>query len=202
MNYTDIISQAIGIDLSLANLLYVFRNPLLVKIFLWVTLLCKWFVALAIMLVVSVIFYFKGYKKYISPFFISVGGSFLTGVVGKYLWHRPRPLEMAVYLEKSWSFPSGHAILAVSLYGFLIYFFWKYFKSWGIKAGVLFFGLLIIILIGFSRLYLGVHYLSDVLAGYMIGLFWLMVSIILLNYQGSGHAHMTDSAVDSAGRSE
>lgn len=169
-----------GIDLSLVNFFYAFRDPFLVKVFLWLTLLGKWSVAMVIISVVSTVFYLRGYKKYIIPFFISVGGSFLTGIVGKYLWHRPRPMDVAVYLEKSWSFPSGHAILAVSLYGFLIYFFWKQFKSWGTKAGALFLGLLIILLIGFSRLYLGVHYLSDVLAGYMIGIFWLVISIDLV----------------------
>ena len=167
-------------DLSLLNWLYSWRDPFLVKVFLGLTLLGKWYVVMIIMLAVAIIFYIKNYKKYIIPLFISVGGSFLTGFFGKIIWQRPRPLEVAVYLEKSWSFPSGHAILAVSLYGFLIYFLWKRFKRWEIRAGALFFGLLIILLVGFSRLYLGVHYLSDVLAGYMIGLFWLMLSISLI----------------------
>src|SRR3989338_2327413 len=109
-------------DLSLLNWLYSWRDPFLVKVFLGLTLLGKWYVVMIIMLAVAIIFYIKNYKKYIIPLFISVGGSFLTGFFGKIIWQRPRPLEVAVYLEKSWSFPSGHAILAVSLYGFLIYF--------------------------------------------------------------------------------
>lgn len=184
-----------SIDLNLANLLYVFRDPLLVKIFFGITLLGKWWVAMTIMLVVSIIFYLKDYKKYIFPFFVSIGGSFLTGVVGKYLWQRPRPMDIAVYLEKSWSFPSGHAILAVSLYGFLIYFFWKHLKSWGAKVSVLFFGVLIIFLIGFSRLYLGVHYLTDVLAGYLIGIFWLVISIGLVESKNTIQSSTTNVPV-------
>ena len=175
--------NAVSVDLNLANLLYNFRDPLLVKVFSLVTMLGKWFVVAIIMLAGAAVFYFKGYIKYIIPFFISVGGSFLTGILGKYLWHRPRPVDVAVYLEKSWAFPSGHAILAVSLYGFLIYFFWKQFQIRGIKVAAVFFGLLIILLIGFSRLYLGVHYLSDVLAGYMVGVFWLVVSIGLVEFK-------------------
>jgi len=170
----------ISIDLNLANLLYAFRDELSVKVFSLVTMLGKWYVAAVIMLAGAAIFYLKGYKKYIIPFFVSVGGSFLTGMVGKYLWQRPRPIEVAVTLENSWAFPSGHAVLAVSLYGFLIYFFWKQFKSLRIRAAALFFGLLIILLVGFSRLYLGVHFLSDVLAGYMVGVFWLLISIWLV----------------------
>lgn len=181
MNYANILSWAVGLDLSLANLLYAWRDPLLVKIFLWVTLLGKWWVVAVIVLVVIIIFYLKGHKKYINLFFLSEGGSFLTGFLAKIIWQRPRPSNMAVSTEYFWSFPSGHAILAVSLYGFLIYFFWKTLKKQSHKITVLFFGLLVIIAIGFSRLYLGAHYLSDVLAGYLVGIFWLVISITVAN---------------------
>ncbi len=175
--------NAISADLSLANLFHDFRNPLLVKIFLWITLLGNWRIVAAMVLVILMLFWLWDKKLYILPFLVSVGGGFFTSVVAKNFWHRPRPLEAAVYLEKSWSFPSGHAVLAVALYGFLIYFFWKYFKNWKNKTNVLFLGLLVIILIGFSRLYLGVHYLSDVWAGGMVGLFWLIVGIGLVESQ-------------------
>ena len=89
-------------------------------------------------------------------------------------------LEVGVYTELSWSFPSGHAILAVSLYGFLFYFFWKNLKKQPHKVAALFFCLLIIIAVGFSRLYLGAHYLSDVLAGYLVGMVWLGISIAMV----------------------
>lgn len=180
MNYSNILSVAVKLDLSLANLLFSLRDPLWVQAFLIVTLLGKWWVAATIVLITAAIFYFKNYKKYIIPFFISVGGGFTTGFLAKIIWQRPRPAGIAVYVENSWSFPSGHAILAVSLYGFLIYFFWKTLKKQPHKITALFFGLLIIIAIGFSRLYLGVHYLSDVLAGYLVGIFWLVISIRLV----------------------
>lgn len=175
-----IIGNVLSVDSSLANLLAAFRNPLLVKIFLWVTLLGNWRLIAVMMFVTLILFWLWNKKNYIVPFLVSVGGGFVTGAVGKYLWHRPRPMEVAVYVEKSWSFPSGHAILAVTLYGFLIYFFWKHLARWKNKIDALFLGLLVIILIGFSRLYLGVHYLSDVWAGYMIGLFWLTLGIGLV----------------------
>ena len=183
MSYSYIISQAISIDLCLAILLYAVSDSVLVKVFLGLTLLGKWWVAAVVVLITAAIFYLKNYKKYIIPFFISVGGSFFTGFFGKIIWQRPRPLAVAVYVEHSWSFPSGHAILVVSLYGFLIYFFWKNFKKRINKIAALFFGLLIILTIGFSRLYLGVHYLSDVLVGYLVGIFWLVISIWLVEYK-------------------
>lgn len=175
--------QAVGIDMALANLLFAARNSVLVKILWLVTMLGKWWVAMITVLVVAALFYVKGYKKYIIPLFVSVGASFVTGMMGKNLWQRSRPAGIAVYLEDSWSFPSGHSILAMSLYGFLAYFFWRQFKKTGIRGAALALGLLIILLIGFSRLYLGVHYLSDVLAGYLVGAFWLVISIAIENRQ-------------------
>lgn len=169
-----------SVDLNLENLLHTFRNPLLVKFFLWITLLGNWRIVAVSMLAIVALFWLWNKKNYIFPFLVSVGGGFVTGTVGKYLWHRARPEDVAVYLEKSWSFPSGHSILAVTLYGFLIYFFWKYFKKWKNKINALFLGLLIISLIGFSRLYLGVHYPSDVWAGYLVGFFWLIISVGLV----------------------
>jgi membrane-associated phospholipid phosphatase len=180
---------AANVDLSLANLLHDFRNPLLVKVFLWVTLLGNWRIVAVMVPIIAILFWLWNKKNYIVPFLVSVGGSFVTGTVFKFIWHRPRPMDVGVYLEKSWSFPSGHAVLAVSLYGFLIYFFWKYFKKWKNKINALFLGILVIIFIGFSRLYLGVHYLSDVWAGGMVGFFWLVISIGLVE---SGNTILND----------
>ena len=82
-----------------------------------------------------------------------------------------------MYLEKSFSFPSGHATIAVAFYGFIIYFLIKNVKSWNRKINIFFTGFILIILIGFSRLYLGVHFVSDVWAGYLIGAIWLIIGI-------------------------
>ncbi|MCX6742949.1 MAG: LssY C-terminal domain-containing protein, partial [Candidatus Parcubacteria bacterium] len=91
---------------------------------------------------------------------------------------------VALYLEKSASFPSGHAALAMALFGFLIYFAWRNLKSWPDKLNALFAGILIIIAVGFSRLYLGLHYLSDILGGYLLALLWLIISINLIEWPG------------------
>ena len=64
-------------------------------------------------------------------------------------------------------------------YGFLVWVFWPKTKNLAQKLILLASGLFIILLIGFSRLYLGVHYLSDVLAGYLIGLVWLIMSLYI-----------------------
>jgi len=100
----------------------------------------------------------------------------------KQLFQRKRPLSPLLKAAKGLSFPSGHAIMAVTFYGLLIYILqhiivldWlKYFLT------VLVIGL--IILIGFSRIYLRVHYASDVLGGFIIGLLWLLISLAILKW--------------------
>jgi membrane-associated phospholipid phosphatase len=129
---------------------------------------------------VLISFYFHKHYNRILPLIITVGGSTVTTYIIKHLFMRPRPLE-AMYIENTSSFPSGHATAAMALYGFLIYTLWKHDKH-TFKKPLMIFLALLITLIGISRLYLGVHYLSDVLAGYAIGLIWLFVGIKLQKY--------------------
>jgi len=85
-------------------------------------------------------------------------------------------------LEKSFSFPSGHATIAVALFGFLSYIIIREYQSWRVKVNIFFTTLLLIILIGFSRIYLGVHYVSDVWEGYLLGALWLIIGISISQY--------------------
>jgi membrane-associated phospholipid phosphatase len=95
----------------------------------------------------------------------------------KLLFSRPRPLTPLLAEVGGFSFPSGHAMSSVTFYGLLIYLVWHNISNkWAkwILIGLL---LLIIVLIGFSRIYLRVHYLSDVLAGFAMGTVWLVLSV-------------------------
>ena len=96
----------------------------------------------------------------------------------KQLFQRQRPDLLRLIEIGGYSFPSGHSMSSVVFYGFLIYLSIRYLKHWSkyCITGVL--GLLIIA-IGFSRIYLGVHYASDVLGGFIIGLGWLVLFIRL-----------------------
>lgn len=84
---------------------------------------------------------------------------------------------MVVYAEHSFSFPSGHATVAVAFYGFVGYLLMRFTQSWNRKVNIFFTTLLIIIAIGFSRVYLGEHYLSDVWSGYLVGAMWLILAV-------------------------
>lgn len=94
----------------------------------------------------------------------------------KQVFQRARPDELLRLIEESgFSFPSGHSFTSMAFYGFLIYLIWKSFPdaAWKIPACA---GLgLLILCIGLSRIYLGVHYASDVLAGFCGGVIWISV---------------------------
>jgi undecaprenyl-diphosphatase len=113
---------------------------------------------------------------------ISVGGGALLNVILKSIFLRPRPFYPHAYLtDTGFSFPSGHAMISITFYGTLTYLAFMLVKSWK-KRSFMIVGLLILsILIGFSRLYLGVHYLSDVLAGWSAGGLWLAICIFCDN---------------------
>ena len=114
------------------------------------------------------------HSKRILPLLVSVLGSTTTVYIMKITFGLARP-ETAFYLEDTFTFPSGHAAIGVALYGFLFLTIWQHQKHHIKNKSLILLGLLIL-MIGFSRIYLGVHYLEDVLAGYTIGLFWLFIS--------------------------
>jgi len=82
--------------------------------------------------------------------------------------------------ESTFSFPSGHAMVSMAVYGALAFVLARGSTAWVTRAAVLAGATALVLLIGFSRLYLGVHYLSDVLAGLTAGLAWLVVCILAI----------------------
>lgn len=108
----------------------------------------------------------------------AVGGGAVLNRLLKGLFSRPRPVfEHPLLLETSYSFPSGHAMEALIAYGFLAYLAVLALGNWQARVGVVFGAALLVVLIGFSRMYLGVHYFSDVVAGYAAGGVWLSALI-------------------------
>lgn len=104
----------------------------------------------------------------------AVAGSAALNQLLKGLFARPRPVfERPLLLESSYSFPSGHAMVSVVVYGMLAYLAVLALESWRARVAVSSGAALLVLLIGFSRIYLGVHYPSDVIAGYAAGGLWL-----------------------------
>lgn len=102
----------------------------------------------------------------------------------KIFFHRERP-SIALYTENSFSFPSGHAAVAVAFYGYLTYVLVRNLKTRRGKITAACAGTVVIFVLGLSRLYLGVHFVSDVVGGYVIGAFWLIVAISMVEWLAS-----------------
>ena len=170
-------------DVRIANLFFVFRTDALTKVFTWITLLGKSQVILAFIAVLVALLWLWGKSYYIIPLFIAITGSEGFTYLGKLAFHRPRP-ELAVYAEHSFSFPSGHATIAVAFYGFVGYLLARFAQSGDRKVNISFITILIIIAIGFSRVYLGEHYISDVWGGYLVGAMWLIIAVSFSEWLG------------------
>ncbi len=108
-----------------------------------------------------------------------VGGETMLFLL-KHLFQRPRPTGQLV-AAYGYSFPSGHAFFAVAVYGFLIYLTWKLTNNGALKLTIFTASILLILLIGISRIYLNVHWLTDVLGGYAAGFSWLAFCVIMAN---------------------
>ncbi|MBA2498839.1 MAG: phosphatase PAP2 family protein [Chitinophagaceae bacterium] len=99
----------------------------------------------------------------------------------KTFFNRQRPLVPLLEQVGGLSFPSGHAFMSFSFFGLLIYLAYKYVDRKWLKWSMILFLLVFIFLIGISRIYLKVHYASDVMAGFSLGFMWLVMSIWILN---------------------
>lgn len=99
----------------------------------------------------------------------------------KNTFRRPRPDYAMINNLKDFSFPSGHTLFAVGFYGSLIYFLWKCNINKIIKYILTFIISIIILLVCTSRIYLGVHYFSDVLAGFILGILSIILFIGIYN---------------------
>ena len=175
---SDIVASA---DIRVDNLLAIFRNTELTNFFLWVTLLGKWQIILIFTIAAIAILWLWKKQFYIGPLLLSIVGSGLFTFMGKLAFHRSRP-NVAIYPENSFSFPSGHATIAVAFYGFITYLLIRNTRRWKYKINIFFAGFIGILLIGFSRLYLGLHYVSDVWGGYLVGGIWLIIAMSFSEY--------------------
>ena len=131
----------------------------------------------------SLIFFYLFIRRH-SWFSIRVAGvaisSLLLMIALKKIFRRKRPLNPVFEKAKGLSFPSGHAIMSVTFYGLIIYILTQEIKNRPLKTVLIIPLIALMQAIGFSRVYLRVHYPSDVVAGHLIGLGWLLTSLSVL----------------------
>ncbi len=163
-----------GFDSYFAALAESCRSPALTDLMFWVTWLGKW-QSLTIFFIAAVALFLR-HKERFEALFLSFSfiGSLLFVYLLKTMFQRQRP-EYALYFERTYSFPSAHAVVAITLYALLFYLLARRIEGRFLRGAVFTAGAVLALFIGISRIYLGVHYASDVLAGFALGLGWVLV---------------------------
>ena len=169
-------------DYKIGALFYDLRNPMLTTIATLITRIGD-VESQVIITALAVLALFIAKKWRTGLWFgvtVLIGAALLNAFI-KNIYQRVRPEEIEHLIEQSgYSFPSGHSMGSIIVFGGFIFLAFRYFKTETIKWVLgIFFGLLIL-LIGLSRIYLGVHYPSDVIAGFSLGFAWLALSIAFL----------------------
>ncbi len=168
----------IATDHTIAFALFSVRTPLLLKFFSAITLLGSAEVLAIAVLFLTLLLWNRKQKHFILTLWLTLFTGETAMLLGKILFRRVRPeILLQATAETTYSFPSGHATTAVAFFGFLAYLLIRTQKNRSVKIHVFVLAILVITLLDLSRLYLGVHYLSDVLAGNLVGLAALLFSI-------------------------
>ena len=109
-----------------------------------------------------------------------VGVTLINQVI-KHIVRRPRPNVLRLVEEDGYSFPSGHSMVSMAFYGIIIYLVYKNVSNKYLKWILIILLSLLILSIGFSRIYVGVHYFTDVPGGFLLGLAYLIIYINIYN---------------------
>ncbi|MBX0333977.1 phosphatase PAP2 family protein [Pontibacter sp. HSC-14F20] len=128
----------------------------------------------------TIVFLYNRRYTAVLAFWLTMAGTGLSVQYGKKFISRDRPTDVAFYPEHNFSFPSGHATTSIALWGILAYFGYRHLHRRRSRNIVLAGAGALILLIGFSRIYLGVHFLSDVLAGFLLGAMWVLLGISIV----------------------
>ena len=163
-------NEIMNFDSAVYNFIISFKSNSLTNIFKFIT-----FFGSSIPLISICIISFLFIKNKKIPMYISIN-LIVTAIFNfslKNIIRRNRPVGYRLVEEKGFSFPSGHSMASMAFYGLIIYLVFKYVKNKYAKIALCTFLSILIVSIGISRIYLGVHYASDVLAGFMISLSYL-----------------------------
>ena len=133
-----------------------------------------------IVLTITLILLIKN-KKIGFSIFLNLASVTILNQLLKRILQRPRPTEFRIVEESGYSFPSGHSMVSMAFYGYLIYLIYKYVENKYIKWISIIMLSILICSIGVSRIYLGVHYTSDVLGGFLISISYLIIYISAVN---------------------
>ena len=137
--------------------------------------------AIFVISLTTILFFVIKDKKIGISIITNLGIVTILNQIIKFTMQRPRPTEFRIIEETGYSFPSGHSMVSLAFYGYLIYLIYKYINNKHLKRTLIIILSVLICIIGVSRIYLGVHYTSDVLGGFLISFAYLIIYIELVN---------------------
>jgi len=166
------------LDLNAAGFVQSFETPALTKAMQFFTVLgsAKFSVIIAVLMMV---FLYVVLRHRTELIFLcgALGGAAVMNQLLKLVFHRERPSVHRLIEETGYSFPSGHAMGAIALYGALAFLLWRHIHTRVGRGLLIVFSCFVILMICLSRVYLGVHYPSDIIAALMASGFWLGLMI-------------------------
>lgn len=165
------------LDLSFSQSIYAWRSPFLTQVMYLITNLGS-VPVIVLGLIGMIVVGFRKNKKEIAFLLFTFLTGFLINVFLKLIFRISRPDISPLEILTSYSFPSGHAMNSLVFYGIVSYFLYHFTKQLKIGLIAAFLSVVIVTLIGFSRIYLGVHYPSDVISGYLAGFWWLLTCVL------------------------
>lgn len=173
-------------DTEISNLFHSKRNPSLTQLVRVVTDFGDVIAYVIIIPIIALLQYRKNknWQHSIESMIILIS-CFLLNLALKFYFGRARPdasLHLVELSDQSLSYPSGHTMTATAFYGFIIYLALHYFRTAWMKIISIVILSLTILSIGASRIYLGAHYPTDVLAGFLVGTVWVLICVSLLRY--------------------
>lgn len=169
-------------DDAIAAFFASYRNPYLIRLFTWITELGDMATLTAVAIVATGFLWARGPAGGIQAVWVTVAGSQVTSWAGKFLIDRGRPDFELDVVAWSPSFPSGHATGAMAVYGIIAYVIARDLPTGHRRFAVIYWVAILIAAIGFSRIYLSVHHASDVAAGFLVGGFWVLAGVAVLEY--------------------
>jgi membrane-associated phospholipid phosphatase len=177
------------LDLQVAQWFHAHATPAVTRAMLFIT---NWHDTLGVCvmaLLLAAYFYAKRARHWLLAVIVAVPGGMLLNVLLKYSFQRTRPFftDPLVTLP-TYSFPSGHTAGATLFYGVLASYLVVVHRGWGVRAAVAAGACMMVALVGLSRIYLGAHFLSDVLAAMAEGVTWLAICITAISTLRRRHA--------------
>ena len=164
--------DTVRFDLAVRSWVHQFGSPAMTGAMTAISLL-GYSILIAELVIAIGIFLYLGWRHAAGWLAVSMAGALALDLTLKYAFHRPRPQPFFGAAPHSYSFPSGHALSSFCFYGVLAGLIVARTRSLALRVAVVVVAALLVISIGLSRIYLGVHYPSDVIAGYLAAAMWV-----------------------------